>query len=225
MNRTSAIQLFISIFLLAASGKANTADSLSGKYPGMVLIQLKSENNRIQALTKARRFKDLEQVLNDANSSAAAMINDFRDHFNYCPVYYFIDTNLDLVKQKKFDRVLLNADRSPVENPSINSASENYVIVFFGYAVMQKRSEKVVKDPARYQSGAEQPAGKGLVINNHKYEQVGYINKKQYLDLLESKKDKEKEKLYKYSSPRFEIEYYPLAGSFNEKLKQRTIKK
>ncbi len=225
MNRTSAIQLFISIFLLAGSGKANTADSLSGKYPEMVLVQLKSENNRIQALTRARRFKDLEQVVNDANSSAAAMINDFRDHFNYCPVYYFIDTNLDLVKQKKFDRVLLNADRSPVEKPSINSASENYVIVFFGYAVMQKRSEKVVKDPARYQSGEEQPAGKGLVINNHKYEQVGYINKKQYLDLFESKKDKEKEKLYKYSSPRFEIEYYPLAGSLNEKLKERTIKK
>ncbi len=221
MNRRSVILLTIAILLLTAPGKAEATDSLWNKYPRVVLVQLRSENNRIEALTKARRYNDLEQVINDARSTASAMINDFRDHFNYCPVYYFVDTNLDLIKQKKFDNILMNADRTTVIKPLINASSSDYLIVFYGYAVAQRRSEKVVKDSVRYQSGAEQPLGKGLVINNDKYQQVSYIYTHRYNDLFTSKKQKEKLKPYKFASDRFEIEYFPLADILSKRLKER----
>ncbi len=221
MNRISVTLLTIATLVLTATDKARAADSLSKRYPRVVLVQLRSENNRIEALTKAQKYNDLEQVVNDARSTASAMINDFRDHFNYCPVYYFIDTNLDLIKQKKFDNILMNADRTEVTKPLIGASSSDYLIVFYGYPVAQRRSEKVVKDSARYQSGAEQPSGKGLVINNDKYQQVSYIYTHGYNDIFTSKKQKEKLKPYQFSSTRFEIEYVPLAEIFNRKLKER----
>ncbi len=74
------------------------------KYPSVVLVQLRAEKNRINALTKARKFKDLEIFKQDVTGVMIATIKDFKEHFNYCPVYYFIDTNTDAILEQKVER-------------------------------------------------------------------------------------------------------------------------
>lgn len=193
------------------------AQKIHKGYPKVILLQIRSENNRIESLMKAKRAKDLQEVIFDAQNAAAAMKRDFKDHFDYCPVYYFTDTNIELIKQKKFDGILNTLDGQIVNDPIIDKNSKDYFIVFYGYPTSQPKQYKPVKEGDKTKANYGEPFGKGLVINNHQMEQLSYLVKMDYSNLFIGKA----KKAYFYESKSFEIEYYPLAGPFNENLKKR----
>src|SRR5579872_5967407 len=168
-NKTTAV--FIILFSLIISNACYATDTLKNKYPSAVLVQLRSEHNRIEALKKARMYKELAEVEQDAKEVQSRMIMDFQVNFKYCPVYYFMDTDADLIKEKIFDGILKNADGSPAKNLVIDKSSDNYVIVFYGYSVDDARGNFMVADSAKYPVNSGEPAGKGLVINNDKFQQ------------------------------------------------------
>ena len=101
-------------------------DTLADKFPKAILVQLRSEHNRITAATKERKYKELEIIKNDAVNVTSRMIADFKDNFTFCPVYYYMDTNLDLVKNRVFKGVLFNADSTPANDLVINDTSKDY---------------------------------------------------------------------------------------------------
>ncbi len=210
------------IILITIVAMMNFASDLYAQtLPEAVLVQLRSEHNRIQALTKDGRYKEVAIVKKDALGVANAMISDFQNHFSFCPVYYYMDTNLDLVKQKKFDGILMNADGTPAKNLIINETSKKYFIVYYGYAIEQSKAHKIVTDPEKYQTNSGTPRGKGLIINNGNFYQVAYLYKFDYENF--SFKVFRNRKYY-YISRHYDMEYFPFAKEFNNNLVERKNK-
>jgi hypothetical protein len=210
MKHLQVTTILIPFFAIAILDCAHAADSLTHTYPSAVLVELKTGQSRINALRADKKYSELSEAENDIDDANAAMIRDFHDHFNYCPVYYFVDTNEYLILKKQFAGVLLDADKMPAQNIAINGASKDYVIVNYGYPAEQPHHQKVVTDSAKYESNSGEPMGKGLIINNDKMQQINYLYNLGYENLLINKKDKG----YAYSSKHFNIDYYPSAKEF-----------
>ena len=238
MTKTfTIILLCVALPFFARNGYAQdttanqTADSLI-KFPSVVLVQLRSEHNRIEALKKARKYREADIVQTDAGVIRTKMIADFRDHITFCPVYFYADTNAELVKQKKFDGILFNADSTPVKNLIINDSSRDYFIVYYGYPNYQSRARDtafvtelrtennvedalgrgvIMNDMSRkeYPEETDEIYGKGLVINNYRFQQVSFLYKFGYDNVLF--KMKRSNRKYVYVSKRFDMEYFPFA--------------
>jgi len=205
-------KIFIFLLLIASSNlsKASPSDSTRRKFPRILLLQLSAEQNRIAALTKANNQKQLEEVKNDAQRVRKVMINDFQDHFDFCPVYYFIDTNVEAIKNKQFDGILLNADGSKATDVPLNRNSSDYLIAFYGFPV-----EKTKIDTAT--NTASSLPGRGIVFLNSKYKQVGYFIEGDYTSLGVGQRDK-----YAYLSDHFDIQYLPYAKELSRALYRRS---
>jgi len=239
-----AIIIALSILIIAKTSYAqdtlsHAGDTLKARSPKVLLVQLRSEHNRMAALIKQRRYKEIEGLKADAMNVTTRMIADFHDNFNYCPVYYYMDTNLDLIKNRVFQGVLLHEDGTPAENVTIPDT--DYLIAFYGYPTSQSRISGVVKDSTyrivysdttdivrgimdtmTYDYNSGEPIGKGLIINNYKYKQVSFLYKFDYENL--AFKLRRANKKYIYNSKRYEIEYYPFAALLNMKLIDRDKK-
>ena len=257
-NTLLGLLLFFTVFQAHAQDTTATGTiDTSYKFPKAILVQLRSEHNRLAALTEARRYKETEMVMADAANIREKMIADFKDHVTFCPVYYYIDTNVDLVKKGKFEGVLFNADNTPAVNTAFNDTSNDYLIVYYGYPDYQSRvTDSLTTNPrntnlntgdhildranTNYLSetygypvhptnmrdsvnnkddigyGEREPFGRGLVINNNRFQQVSYIYKLDYENIFfRIKKGNRK---YIYVSKHFDMEYFPFAVELNSKL-------
>jgi hypothetical protein len=195
------------IFVLTMGTFAHGQDSAKHKYPEVVLVQLSSEHNRIEALNKAKRYTEAEWAKEDGRKAAAATINDFKNNFTFCPVYYYVDTNIALVKEKQFNGILMDEDGNMV-----NVQPRNYFIAWYGFPVTQGELQKVVTDTSVYTYDPQSRSVRGLVVTNDKFQQVGYLYKLAYHNLFMGRK-----KNY-FSSAHFDIEYLPVAKAFNRQL-------
>ncbi len=211
----SALSLFL---LLLLTRSCFAGDTLSHRFPQFILIQLSSQRNRIEAMQRERKYSAIAEVNSDAEGVKAATIQDFTDHFHYCPVYYYVDTNMDLVKKGDFENILFNGDGSPVNNPAVNGHAKNYLVAYYGYPVTQARKTESKDDSVEKEYNSGEPMGKGLVVDNSKFQQVAYFYRFGYEDALFSKKGEDK---YTYHSKHYDIEYNPFAAKLEKKLVQQ----
>ena len=227
---------------LSREGTTTVVDTTltTRKFPSCILVQLRSERNRINALAKDRRL--LNQLKADAAAVTTKMIADFHDNLTFCPVYYYMDSNIDLVKKHAFKGILFNADSTPVLQPVISDTSQDYLIVYYGYPATQSRiadsatndtikkyaygdpsnppkqslmTDSMITDMEKYSDYGD-PMGKGFVINNCRFKQVSFFFKFGYDDVFF--KFRRSNRKYIYNSKRFDIEYYPMAEELNVKL-------
>ena len=180
--------------------------------PKAILVQLRSEKKKINYFEKAGNHKEAAQVREDVQGVNNAMISDFTDNFKFCPFYFFVDTNIELIKAKKFDGVLLNSDMKPASDLVVNANSKDYFIVYYGIP----EREKINKNG---EMAGRNVNGEGLVVAGYDYIQLEkpslfyyYTNRGYYH--LHSKNSK-----YSYSSKKYNIEYYALAGEMFEDFK------
>jgi hypothetical protein len=241
-NKITLIFTALVLLALVPVTYAREDSASTGKYPSAVLVQLRSEHNRITALTKDRRYADLAIVEHDNTEVMKRIHLDFHDNFHYCPVYYYMDTNADLIKERKFEGVLINEDGTQAHN-IIPAGDSSYVIAYYGQALAQAKYHKVQKDETRHLTADEllslraqsipspetetllysehdPPLGKGLVILNSKYQQITYFYKTG-ADEVQFALKRKKLKQYYYKSKRFDIEYYPSASVFNSTMLDR----
>ena len=162
-----------------------------------IIIQINSEQNKLRYLQKAGNSKDAQNIADEAMEARKKMITDFNDNFSYCPVYYYIDTNADLVKNKQFKNVLLNPDGLPVKDPLISSSDSDYLIIRYGYPD-ENTSVRNVKD---------------LVIYTDKFTPSFRVHRHE--------PDKTTRK-YVFISRKYDIDYYPAAKELNQKLEKRS---
>lgn len=219
MNNTNlalkiSVKLFLILLMLICIHPCYATDTLLAKYPRAILVQLRSEHNRLEAMTKSHDEKGIEEVTRDAIEIRKRMKNDFTDNFHYCPVYYYMDTNADLVKNKQFDGVLMTANGIAVTKPVINSRSDDYFIVYYGYHIYQPKPNKIVAETDKYVYDPESSPGKGLVILNDKFQQIDNYYKLGYDELLF--KIRKKNKKYYYQSKHYDMEYFPFAKLFSQ---------
>ncbi len=208
MNSRNILSLLVAALLgviPAASARMNVK---------AVLVELKSEKNRMDAF-KAAHNNSLIAILNrDIAGADSAMINDFTDNFHFCPVYYFVDTNEDAVKAHKYG-CLLKGDMTPVEGNPMADVDTEFIVVYYGKYAYQSRTESVAHDSTSSTVGSGLPYGKGLVILNHKMQQISYLYKLDYDNLVLKATSKKK---YYYTSKKFQLEYFPFAIKLNQAL-------
>ena len=104
--------------------------------PSAVFVQLPTGSNKIKYLESLsrQRKKELKEVKEQWATVRAKTILDFSDHFDYCPVYYFYDTNLVYITHQQFEGRLLDKDLKPVANGTIKQNDTTYFLLAYGFA-------------------------------------------------------------------------------------------
>ena len=167
-----------------------------------VLVQLSSEQNRTDYFQKKGDSKDVKEIVNEAKKVNKVTMLDFKDHFTYCPVYFYIDTNRELIKNKHFEGVLLDAKGMPVKDAVINPSTSDYIIAYYGYSGNDNSAA---------------PDHAGLVILNDQLKQIYFLFRNKDFDLS---KDPLMIARYSYSSARYDIGYKPFATRLNVKMEK-----
>lgn len=201
------------LFILAGSLRSSAQESNENKNPVAVLVQLKSEKRRIDALIRSKRMNELERFRKEAYQCLMATVADFRDHFSARPVYFYIDTNFDAIQQRKFEGVLLDSDLRIASDINIK-ADDYFLIANYGIAQWQTNKRKWDTTKAEYWGG--KPNGKALNINDPQMRQVAYITTIDY-DFFNFQKQHKKNP-YKFRSKKYNIGYEPCAAEFNRRL-------
>lgn len=86
---------------------------------GVLLVRLNRESNKLKALYeagKAERAKKLERNIYDEHRE---ILLSFKKTFDFCPYYFFYGTASDSVRKGKFEGVLFDVERNPVETKAI----------------------------------------------------------------------------------------------------------
>ncbi len=151
-----------------------------------IIVQISSEQNRVRYLQKTGKNKEAENVTREAIAMRGIMVSDFNDNFAYCPVYYFVDTNIVQIKKQHFKGLLLNANGTIIENSVADPADSNYLIVTYGFPEEKTTIRQT----------------KGLVIYTNKFRQSYFFSKPDQYDIRRK---------YRYKSDKCDIEYYPSA--------------
>ncbi len=202
------------VFILLFFHFESLAKKKKGRLPMAVLVQLRVERNREKALTEHYQTAKLQILKDDTRKTNQAMINDYKDNFTLCPVYFYLDMNYDAVKAGRLDGVLLDADGNTVKKTVIPKDSTNYIIVHWGRPTMQSVFESRVRDTTAYGYNSGLPGGEGLIINDYTMHQLSYFYK---FEFDEGEKGTTRRK-YQYHSKEFNIQYYPSAKLLQTKL-------
>lgn len=194
------------ITLILALMLALPVSAQQGSQAGVVLlVQLRSESNRVFALKKAGKTKLLEEVLHDAKEVNDLMITDFNENFRRCPVYYFMDTNAHLIKQHQFEHILFDEEGHYPANLPVNARSR-FRVVYFGYPSGKTYGGKPMKE-ANAAANSGDIYGRGLVVCNEHFQQIGYHMVKG----IKKELSPDNQVHYYYSSRNFDISYGPVA--------------
>ncbi len=81
------------------------ADSVEVFKPNCILVMLNESLNAIEGLKKRGRTEDIKQIQERDREINTSIIQEFHQHFSYCPVYYFYNKDYDLVKAKQWGDV------------------------------------------------------------------------------------------------------------------------
>jgi hypothetical protein len=187
MNMKVIICLFLLVSSLPSIAAAQNIKA--------ILVQLNTEQSKIGYFRKAGRNGDAEKVIKESAEMNKRMISDFTDHFTLCPVYYYVDTNADRIKNKNFDNILLDAKGMPVAAPI--GIDSDYLIALYGTD----------------DGTANVTVTKGLVVYTPQYKQVLFLRRNDMDG---------KGKNYAYSSD-FGIEYYPHATMLERRMKRQAF--
>lgn len=184
------------------------------KAPKALLVQLNTNQRKVDYFSKTKNKKSLKQVYIDTDSVMSKMIQDFTDNFSYCPVYYYIDTNAELVKQQKFTGILLDKNLHPVQNPPLSPADE-YFIALYGMPSLPNRQSN---EGDVYNTDYTNARDRRLVVmdKNMNVLQKPLPNGS---NNVFGGRMKEPASTYKYASPKFDLYYRPVAKHYSAKLR------
>lgn len=185
--------------------------------PKAIIVVLKAQKNRIDHFLQRGDTDNAHLVRKDAEGVKRAMLNDFTDHFSYCPVYYVMDTNLSLLKARKLNGILLDNKLNPITSTVIKP-EELYFIVYFGKPPMTNTS----KDGTNTYS-MKSDVGEGLVMVDADLNPL-----KKYPGFIfipEPNKSAKTDPTYNYNSDKFDIYYRGWAKVLQKKLSRKIERK
>jgi hypothetical protein len=186
--------------------------------PRAIIVILNSEQNRITHFQQARDNDRVGKLREDAERIMQVTINDFTDHFSYCPVYYVMDTNVALLKQRKFYGILLDKQRQPIGRVVLRDF-DFYLIAYYG--IPESDLEETDNGETIYR--ARNYPGPGLVILGPEFRRMKNCPYYIYTpDILETEKTGSPK--YNYISDDAKIGYKERARLFEDKMKHKIDK-
>lgn len=216
MNRPAlfiCITFLLSVFSFALHAQEDTFFH-HYPYPQAILVQLSSQQSRLKHLKPGS--KAYNRIAQEGEKINGVTMLDFKDHYSFCPVYFYMDTDIYKIKAKQFAGVVFDTNGIALTAPRFSS----YYIVYFGYPEDDKHSHFAVRE-ANYRYGNGLTMGRGLVVEDGDMVQTHqpfpyFICKLDYWDLFKGPKVK----AYSYESKKYDMEYYPLAKELSEEFKE-----
>ncbi|MBS1774158.1 MAG: hypothetical protein JST82_14970 [Bacteroidetes bacterium] len=185
--------------------------------PGVLLVQLAVNSNKVEAFRKAGYTNLVQRVKDESDSANKKMVQDFNDNFKFCPVYYYYDTNANLIREKKFDGIILDSALQVVENIPALLATRHFQVVRFGYAnptVNEYDEEDSTKDSkGHYTTGRLE---KRLIVMGPDLKRVKFPMPQGSVSAFDTRSARNKGPKYNFSSKRFDIYYIPYAGKLDK---------
>jgi hypothetical protein len=110
--------------------------------PKVILMMLHQSTNKIEALKKRGLSEDVAEVIATDEQTNQSIISDFAANFDYCPVYFFYDSSIDLIKQKAWSDIIFYDYEKLEKKKLINvSGFTDYYIADVGYPSPSKQLE------------------------------------------------------------------------------------
>ena len=94
-----------------------------------VFVKLPTYTKRLAYYKENNNTQKVLQLQQDVDSITTYIIGDFTKHFAYGPVYYFYDTMLEQLKEGQLNKVLINANGTPVAPDAIEAIGNKYIVV------------------------------------------------------------------------------------------------
>lgn len=98
---------------------------------GVLLVRLRSNSRKIEALHKALRHKDAHQEELKQNHLNKEIVRSFKDYYSNSKVYFFFSSNSNLVVEKKFSVPFFLNDSLKVDSTIILDKDTKFVIAEF----------------------------------------------------------------------------------------------
>jgi hypothetical protein len=188
--------------------------------PKAILVQLFTYPRRVAYYQKNKNFDKLHQFNKEAAKTAEQIVRDFNENFNFCPVYYYHDTNAALIREKKFRNVLLDQNLKPAADIIINPKDTNYFIVVNALLI----SEDFLPGNAPPPKDAYFSASDNVMSNKQRLVVLDYKFKQLPSSTVRTTKgsvgDRKSRKAYSYSSNIFSLEYAGKAAVLNQNFKE-----
>ena len=170
--------------------------------PPFLLVQLSTGSNKIDYLTRQGNVEALEIATKDIDNIIQRMVLDFNENFSFCPVYYFYDTNLHYVLEKKFEGILLDNDLNRLNTLNLPEHDSNYFIVQYG-----RRNSN------------EEWNSNTLVVYDWQLKPLPYPVPETFYVRFYTRTNGDPKK-YTYNSSKFELRYTPMAGAYHATLRK-----
>lgn len=98
---------------------------------GSLLVMLHSRQNQIDTLNKIGRSEEAANIQKLQSKKNKAIIRAFHKHFDFCPVYFFMNSQaIDLIE--KGSSAITFLDDSLQKDSSIHPASKYFLVAEFG---------------------------------------------------------------------------------------------
>ena len=189
--------------------------------PKAVLVQLFTYPRRVEFYQKTGHTASLDAFRDASADAAKKIVEDFNDNFDFCPVYYYYDTNAHLVREHKFSGILLNAAMRPAKNVIIDKADTNYFIIVNSLLMSEDflpGGKQYSPDESVFNASDNVNYNKArLVVLDHKFRQLP----RQTVRTAHGNVKPEKGiKHYKYSNTNHNLFYSGKAATLNENFKE-----
>jgi hypothetical protein len=183
--------------------------------PKVLLVQMRYEQRKTEQLLQEKKTREAKKVMKEASIIRKVMKNDFEENFSFCPVYYFMDTNAELIKKQVFENVLFTADGIPMQGNVLQPGDTDYFIVYYGYPEEQMNLDATGDEEYNGINNGE-AMGKGLIFLNYNYRQVDFYYRFAYMDIFQRPDTR-----YFYKSQDYDMEYYPFAAQYQKDLNEK----
>lgn len=177
MTRISA--LLLTLLMLSATIQAQEHDRTKARRseypPKALLVMLPTYQNRVHHFDAAKDYANLARLEKDRIGVWKSMLTDFGSYFSYCPLYFFVDTNLSRVLVRDFDGVLLDSSLHPVRQVAFSNTDTNFMIACYRYRDRQK-DRLVLEKNGSYVlhmfDGDTEAQQERLVLHDYRMEQL-----------------------------------------------------
>lgn len=122
------IVLFLTPLVLFSQTPEGTIKDMK---EGILLVRLMTKENAINALKNAGKEEQAMLIVESQQEANLEVTNAFKEHFDFCPVYYFYSSCTELIKKREFVGCLMDANLIPLVEADM-PALDKFFIAEFG---------------------------------------------------------------------------------------------
>ncbi len=180
MRKFSFIILLL-VPILCFSQEKSPKQEIRALKNSMLLVRLRTSNNKIEALIKSGHPDKAEKTEEKQKQENLKIAKAFAENFTFCPVYFFYSSATSEIKSFHFSGNLMNSElktlkgiKKPVADFFVAEFTqiERYDGKYYDYTSLEKNEEGYSEKRKNYY-GSPDMGFNALVIRDAKFRQLG----------------------------------------------------